>query len=55
MSSNLLTGKAIKCYQCSSDEDKTKDNCGAYEAFDTMSNTKVDCASAEADIPGEIC
>lgn len=53
LTSNVFTGESIRCYQCSSDEDKSKDHCGAYERFDTLRNTQVDCASAEADVPGK--
>ncbi|KAJ8959154.1 hypothetical protein NQ318_022415 [Aromia moschata] len=39
--------KAIKCYQCSSDEDgPKKDNCGAYVKFDKQSNIAVESATA---------
>lgn len=48
----VVLGYAIRCYQCSSDEDKSKDTCGSYEHFDTLRNPQVDCASAEADVPG---
>ena len=51
----LLIGECIKCYQCSSDEDKKNDYCGAYESFDTLKNTQVDCLSNEADVPGTFC
>ncbi|RWS07936.1 hypothetical protein B4U79_03730 [Dinothrombium tinctorium] len=46
---------AIKCYQCSSDEDKKNDNCGAYESFDTTKNTAVECMGEEAVTPGTFC
>lgn len=44
--------QSIRCFQCSSDEDKSKDNCGAYEKFDTNKNTEVDCAGEDAVTPG---
>ncbi|RWS28610.1 uncharacterized protein B4U80_05373 [Leptotrombidium deliense] len=47
--------EAIKCYQCSSDEDKTNDNCGAYDAFDISKNTAIDCLGEEAVTPGTFC
>lgn len=52
---NCLTVTAIKCYQCSSDEDpKGEDNCGAYEHFDQNKNIAVECMGEEAVTPG-IC
>lgn len=44
---------AIKCYQCSSDEDND-DNCGAYERFDTYKNQPVECMGEEAVTPGKL-
>ena len=49
-SSNLVL--SIRCFQCSSDEDKSKDNCGAYEKFDSNKNTEVDCTGEDAVTPG---
>ncbi|CAG2115312.1 unnamed protein product [Medioppia subpectinata] len=46
-------GMAIKCYQCSSDEDpKGEDNCGAYQPFDQNKNIAVECMGEEALTPG---
>lgn len=47
-------GEAIRCFQCSSDEDKSKDNCGAYDHFDTQKNTAVECMGEDAVTPGKI-
>lgn len=46
---------AIRCYQCSSDEDKSTDSCGAYEAFDTNKNSPADCMAEDAVTPGTFC
>lgn len=49
-------GHAIKCYQCSSDQEaKGDDNCGAYETFDTDRNSQIDCLGEEAVTPGTFC
>lgn len=47
--------QSIRCYQCSSDEDKTTDGCGAYEPFDTNKNSPVDCMAEDAVTPGTFC
>ncbi|KAJ8983546.1 hypothetical protein NQ317_006591 [Molorchus minor] len=46
--------KAVRCFQCSSDEDgPDKDNCGAYTKFDKRSNIAIDCSSDESHMPGD--
>lgn len=49
------TAQSIRCYQCSSEEDKSVDGCGAYEAFDTTKNSPVDCMAEDAVTPGTFC
>jgi len=53
----MFTGEvlSIRCYQCSSDEDKTSDTCGAYKPFDTNINSPVDCMAEDAVTPGTFC
>uniref|UniRef100_A0A2L2Y6X9 Uncharacterized protein n=1 Tax=Parasteatoda tepidariorum TaxID=114398 RepID=A0A2L2Y6X9_PARTP len=52
----ICSGNAIRCYQCSSDQEgKGEDNCGAYENFDADRNTLVDCLGEEAVTPGTFC
>jgi hypothetical protein len=46
---------SIRCYQCSSDEDKTSDSCGAYDPFDATKNSPVDCMAEDAVTPGTFC
>ncbi|KAK8389764.1 hypothetical protein O3P69_009040 [Scylla paramamosain] len=47
---------AIKCYQCSTDEDpEGKDLCGAYERFDETAHIPVDCLQEESVTPGTFC
>ncbi|KAG7170649.1 uncharacterized protein LOC121864173 [Homarus americanus] len=47
---------AIKCYQCSTDEDPDgRDLCGAYETFDAESHIPVDCFQEESVTPGTFC
>ncbi|KAG8198654.1 hypothetical protein JTE90_015486 [Oedothorax gibbosus] len=49
-------GDAIRCYQCSSDQEgKDDDNCGAYDSFDTKRNTLIECLGEEAHTPGTFC
>lgn len=49
-------GNAIRCYQCSSDEDgKYEDNCGAYRKFDRISHIAIECNSEESHMPGSFC
>ncbi|XP_035229888.1 uncharacterized protein LOC118201837 [Stegodyphus dumicola] len=56
MLSILPLGKAIRCYQCSSDQElKGEDKCGAYESFDTQRNSVIDCLGEEAVTPGTFC
>ncbi|XP_074599122.1 uncharacterized protein LOC141853622 isoform X2 [Brevipalpus obovatus] len=47
--------EAIRCYQCSSDENKTLDDCGAYAGFDSEKVQLVDCMSEDAVSPGTFC
>ncbi|XP_015789913.1 uncharacterized protein LOC107366790 [Tetranychus urticae] len=51
----ISSGSAIRCYQCSSDENKTIDSCGAYESFDSNANPLVDCMSEDAVSSGTFC
>lgn len=51
----ILIVLSIRCYQCSSDENKLNDTCGAYEAFDTTKNSPVDCMAEDAVTPGTFC
>ncbi|XP_063602378.1 uncharacterized protein LOC134778479 [Penaeus indicus] len=47
---------AIKCYQCSTDEDpEGRDLCGAYEYFDEEAHIPVDCFQEESVTPGTFC
>lgn len=46
---------SIRCYQCSSDENKKIDSCGAYDPFDTVKNSPVDCMAEDAVTPGTFC
>ena len=55
-----IVASAIRCYQCSSDEDKgtgSSDSCGAYDKFDANSpkNQLVDCMGEDAVAPGTFC
>ena len=49
----MFSGEAIRCYQCSSDENKTIDDCGAYANFDSEKVHLVDCMSEDAVSPGK--
>ncbi|KAK7067613.1 hypothetical protein SK128_021874 [Halocaridina rubra] len=52
----IPTNTAIKCYQCSSDEDpKGEDLCGAYARFDERTHIAVDCFHDESVTPGTFC
>ncbi|XP_076064322.1 UPAR/Ly6 domain-containing protein crok [Oratosquilla oratoria] len=56
LSTFIYTGQAVKCYQCSSDENpKGKDLCGAYGAFDETLHTPVNCMDDESFTPGTFC
>lgn len=48
---------SIRCYQCSSDEDKSKgeDHCGVYSKFDKDYHVPVDCQGDESYTPGTFC
>uniref|UniRef100_T1IWU1 Uncharacterized protein n=1 Tax=Strigamia maritima TaxID=126957 RepID=T1IWU1_STRMM len=48
-------GDCIRCYQCSSDQDKKNDLCGAYKPFNKSRHVSVDCQSDEAVTPGIFC
>ncbi|KAJ8915146.1 hypothetical protein NQ315_000398 [Exocentrus adspersus] len=52
----LATSEAVRCYQCSSDEDgPNEDNCGAYSKFDTIRHIAIECNSEESHMPGSFC
>jgi len=53
----LGTASAIRCYQCSSDDDKGTpfDHCGVYNGFDKDYNIPVDCQGDESYSPGTFC
>ncbi|GFQ86175.1 uncharacterized protein TNCT_177951 [Trichonephila clavata] len=52
----FIQGEAIRCYQCSSDQEaKEDDNCGAYDSFNTQKNTLIECLGEEAVTPGTFC
>ncbi|GIY31867.1 hypothetical protein CDAR_37271 [Caerostris darwini] len=52
----IVSGEAIRCYQCSSDQEaKEDDNCGAYNSFNTQKNTLIECLGEEAVTPGTFC
>ncbi|XP_019871874.2 uncharacterized protein LOC109600200 [Aethina tumida] len=49
-------GEAMRCYQCSSNQDpKGEDNCGAYKKFDKSNHIAVDCNTEESHMPGSFC
>lgn len=48
----VITGDAVQCYQCDSNEDMS---CPADTPFDTQINAVVDCNSFEAHTPGQFC
>lgn len=48
-----VTGEAVECYQCDSNEDGIQ--CPADERFDTYINAPVDCNGFEAHTPGQFC
>uniref|UniRef100_A0A4Q8K5V4 U98-Liphistoxin-Lth1a_1 n=1 Tax=Liphistius thaleban TaxID=1905330 RepID=A0A4Q8K5V4_9ARAC len=52
----LSKADAIRCYQCSSDQDGSEDDvCGAYNSFNKEKNTLADCFGEEAVTPGTFC
>nr|XP_022900452.1 uncharacterized protein LOC111413645 [Onthophagus taurus] len=52
----FLTTEAIRCFQCSSDNDgKNQDNCGAYRKFDKREHIAIECTSDESHMPGSFC
>ncbi|XP_063233985.1 uncharacterized protein LOC134537459 [Bacillus rossius redtenbacheri] len=54
----VVSGGAIRCYQCSSghgQEPKGEDNCGAYRKFDTSEHIAIECSSDESSTPGSFC
>ncbi|XP_045624416.2 UPAR/Ly6 domain-containing protein crok [Procambarus clarkii] len=54
--SSVWESNAIKCFQCSTDEDPDgKDLCGAYEKFDETAHIPVDCFQEESVTPGTFC
>ena len=47
---------AIRCYQCSSDQDrKGFDSCGAYKKFNRTEHIPIECNSEESHMPGSFC
>ncbi|XP_030759705.1 uncharacterized protein LOC115885078 [Sitophilus oryzae] len=49
-------GNSVRCYQCSSAEDRrNEDNCGAYKKFDKANHIAIDCNSEESHMPGSFC
>ncbi|XP_011199557.1 uncharacterized protein LOC105223513 [Bactrocera dorsalis] len=47
---------AIRCYQCSSDQDrKGYDSCGAYKPFNRTEHIPIECNSDESHMPGSFC
>jgi len=53
----INTAESIRCYQCSSDDDKGKgvDYCGVYSKFDKDYHIPVDCQGDESFTPGTFC
>ncbi|XP_023226643.1 uncharacterized protein LOC111627324 isoform X2 [Centruroides sculpturatus] len=54
---HFLSGRSIKCYQCSSDQDRNggDDVCGAYSTFDLERNQPVECLGEDAVTTGVFC
>ncbi|EDW11083.2 uncharacterized protein LOC6575632 [Drosophila mojavensis] len=53
---NVCGSLAIRCYQCSSDQDrKGYDSCGAYKAFNRTEHIAIECNSDESHMPGSFC
>ena len=48
----FVTGLAIQCYQCDSNEDAS---CPSNRGFDEELNAMIDCNSLEAHTPGTFC
>ncbi|KAL9924375.1 uncharacterized protein ACN2A1_006663 [Glossina fuscipes fuscipes] len=47
---------AIRCYQCSSDQDpKGVDSCGAYKPFNKTEHIAIECNTDESVMPGSFC
>ncbi|XP_067622570.1 uncharacterized protein [Eurosta solidaginis] len=47
---------AIRCYQCSSDQDrKGYDSCGAYKPFNRTEHIPIECNTDESHMPGSFC
>ncbi|XP_054742632.1 uncharacterized protein LOC129247504 [Anastrepha obliqua] len=47
---------AIRCYQCSSDQDrKGFDSCGAYKPFNRTEHIPIECNTDESHMPGSFC
>ncbi|CAG0896646.1 unnamed protein product [Cyprideis torosa] len=56
LSSMVPSVASIRCYQCSSSEDREgEDNCGAYESFDPRKHIPVECTSDESVTAGTFC
>lgn len=51
----LCLAFSTRCYQCSSDEDKKNDTCGAYLPFDVNKHSPVECMAEDAVSPGTFC
>lgn len=52
----FFPGRAVKCYQCSSDQDEAgSDLCGAYAPFDVDQHIPIECLGEEAVTPGTFC
>ncbi|CAH0564144.1 unnamed protein product [Brassicogethes aeneus] len=52
----IAFGEAVRCYQCSSNEDpKGFDNCAAYKKFDKRNHIAIECNSEESHMPGTFC
>uniref|UniRef100_A0A1A9WZL2 Protein quiver n=1 Tax=Glossina brevipalpis TaxID=37001 RepID=A0A1A9WZL2_9MUSC len=53
---SLCGAFAIRCYQCSSDQDpKGVDSCGAYKPFNRTEHIAIECNSDESHMPGSFC
>mgnify|MGYP006952280651 CR=1 FL=1 len=47
--------ESVRCYQCSSAQDKDHDSCGAYSSFEKEKHIPVECNSHESHTPGSFC